>query len=105
AVYESRPEHIAVYVAFTPQRVSADRRILAGRRDVILRHRRIVDRGDVDADGGNAAVGGAVVGLVAEAVGAVVVGIRRVGERAVGVQRQTAVHGTRDQDRTRRGAV
>src|SRR5262249_32643518 len=78
-------------------RVFSDRDRLVG-----ICSRGIVDRRDIDADGGDVAVGAAVLGLVAGAVGAVVVRGRRVGEGAVGVERQAAVGRTADQDRAER---
>src|SRR5204862_7083088 len=95
----------AVGVGVVGERVAADGGVLGGDRRVVLRHRGIVHRGDVDADGGDIAVGHAVIGLVGEAVGAVVVGGRRVGERAVGVQRQAAVGGAGDQHRAQGVAI
>ena len=60
---------------------------------VVHRHRRVVDRGDVDVDdlGGGSAV--AVVHRHREAVGAVEVRVRRVGEGAVGVDDDATVGG------------
>src|SRR5262249_39842414 len=77
------PEGVAVRVGVIAEHAGGrDRqgRVLRRGEGVRPCHRRVVHRGDRDADGGDVAVGGAVVGLVAEAVAAVVVRRRRVAE-------------------------
>src|SRR5204862_180793 len=102
---QHRTQGVAVGIGDLDRHVAADSGVLGGDRRVVLRHRGIVDRGDVDTDGGDVAVGDAVIGLVGEAVGAVVVGGRRIGEAAVSVEGQGAVGGAADQHRAQGVAV
>ena len=92
-------EHIVVRIAVVDQhagRVDRQRRVLVGRVGVVDGQRRVVDRGDVDRDGGG--VGAAAVGdPIGKVVDAVEIGVGRVGEAAVGGQRQRAVGHVVDQ--------
>ena len=72
---------------------------------VVHRHRRVVDRGDRQRDGGGIAAGRALVRLINEAVGAVVIRVRRVAQPAIGVQRQRPVRRTGNQHRRQRAAM
>ena len=87
---------------------AVERKIIAGRNEVRptwVRDRIILDRLDIQRDGGNGRIIVSVMGAIAETVRTKVVSIGRIGKRSVGTEADRSVQRVSDQIRAERFVV